>query len=87
MALDNTDPGTWSHRLREAESDLRSHIDVCDERYARIRDDFEIFRRDLRDLKVDVHRGMDKTNHLLVKVGIILASGMAGILAKLVFFQ
>lgn len=84
---DHSDFGVWDHRLRETESNLRSHVDVCDERYARIREDFDFFRRDLRDLKLDVQKGLDKINALLVKVGLLLAAGMAGILAKLLFFS
>lgn len=84
-AVDLTDPGAWSHRLRAAESDLRSHVDVCDERYARIREDFGDFRRDLRDLRTDMDKSFDKINSLLISVGLLLAGGMAAILAQLVF--
>lgn len=84
-AVDQTDPGAWGFRLREAESDLRSHVDVCEERYTRIREDFVDFRRDMRSLRTDMDKGFDRINSLLIKVSLLIGAGMAAILAKLVF--
>ena len=74
---------TKERRLREVESRLGSHEDVCNERYQRIRDDFADFRAALADAKKEV----SNTNTLLVKIGIGLLGGMATILGTLVFFK
>lgn len=74
---------TKERRLREVESLLGSHEDVCTERYQRIRDDFSDFRSSLADAKKEI----SNTNHLLIKVGVMLLGGMATILATIVFFR
>jgi hypothetical protein len=80
-------PPDWSdtkeRRLREAETRLTAHEDVCTERYQRIRDDFSDFRSSLADAKKEI----SNTNHLLVKLGVGLLGGMATILATIVFFK
>lgn len=87
-----TDPGTYSTRLRHIEVRLVSHEDVCSERYERIRDDFHRFRDDFKSLRqevadtvVEIRADVSKTNHWLIRIGIMLLVGMAGILAKMVF--
>ena len=87
-----TDPGTYSTRLRHLEVRLTSHEDVCAERYERIRDDFDRFREDFKhqrrevmDTVVAVRADVSKTNHWLIRIGVALLVGMAGILAKMVF--
>ena len=74
---------TKERRLREVESRLTSHEDVCTERYERIRDDFTDFRSSLADAKAQV----TNINHLLVKIALMLLGGMATILATIVFLQ
>jgi hypothetical protein len=74
---------TKERRLREVETRLGSHEDVCTERYQRIRDDFSDFRSSLADAKKEI----SNTNHLLVKLGVGLLGGMATILATIVFFK
>lgn len=74
---------TKERRLREVENRLGSHEDVCNERYQRIRDDFADFRSSLADAKKEI----SNTNHLLIKVGVMLLGGMATILATIVFFR
>jgi hypothetical protein len=63
-------------RLREVEKNLAAHEAVCAERYEGIRRDFAIFTSEMRDFK-----------GLINKVSLLLVAGMAGILAKLVFFS
>ena len=85
MLMSEMTDTAWNHRLREVESDLRSHVDVCEERYTRIREDFIDLRRDMRDLRTDMDKGFDKVNSLLIKISLLIGAGMAAILAKLVF--
>lgn len=63
------------NRLREVETKLAAHEAVCAERYEGIRRDFAVFTTEMRDFK-----------SLINKVSLLLVCGMAGILAKLVFF-
>ena len=82
-----TNPGTWSPRLREVESRLRSHEDVCTERYNRLRDDHLELRTTIASSRIDMNKRVDGIQHLLVKIAFALLTGMAGILATLVFFK
>jgi hypothetical protein len=63
------------NRLREVETKLAAHEAVCAERYEGIRRDFATFTHEMRAFK-----------GLINKVALLLLTGMAGILVKLVFF-
>lgn len=82
-----TDPGTWSPRLREVESRLRSHEDVCTERYERLRDDHKGLRVSIAQYRDDLNARVDAIQHLLVKVALMLLGGMATILAAIVWLR
>lgn len=82
-----TDPDTWPSRLREVESRLRSHEDVCAERYSRLRDDHLALRDSINASSKEFGKRVDHITHLLLKVAFALLTGMAGILATLVFFK
>jgi hypothetical protein len=82
-----TDPGTWSPRLREVESRLRSHEDVCTERYERLRDDHKGLRISIAQYRDDLNARVDAIQHLLVKVALMLLGGMATILAAIVWLR
>jgi hypothetical protein len=82
-----TDPGTWSPRLREVESRLRSHEDVCTERYERLRDDHKGLRNSIAQYRDDLNKRVDAIQHLLVKVALMLLGGMATILAAIVWLR
>lgn len=82
-----TDPGTWSPRLREVESRLRSHEDVCTERYERLRDDHKGLRISIAQYRDDLNKRVDAIQHLLVKVALMLLGGMATILAAIVWLR
>lgn len=62
-------------RMRVVEQQINTHEAVCAERYAGI-------LKSASDMQADVQA----LNKLLVKVGLALLAGMAGILVKLVFF-
>ena len=82
-----TDPSTWSPRLREVESRLRSHEDVCTERYERLRDDHKGLRISIAQYRDDLNARVDAIQHLLVKVALMLLGGMATILAAIVWLR
>ena len=82
-----TDPGTWSPRLREVESRLRSHEDVCTERYERLRDDHKGLRISIAQYRDDLNKRVDAIQHLLVKVALMLLGGMATILGAIVWLR
>lgn len=82
-----TDPGTWSPRLREVESRLRSHEDVCTERYERLRDDHKGLRASIAQYRDDLNKRVDAIQHLLVKVALMLLGGMATILGAIVWLR
>jgi hypothetical protein len=82
-----TDPGTWSPRLREVESRLRSHEDVCEERYNRLRDDHRGLRETINHNSKEFGRRVDDIQHLLIKIALMLLGGMAGILAAIVWLR
>ena len=65
----------FDERLRGVEQQITTHEAVCAERYAGI-------LRSTAELQADVH-GLNK---LLIKIGLALITGMAGILIKLTFF-
>lgn len=81
-----TNPDSWPDRLREVEGRLRSHEDVCAERYSRLRDDHLELRTTIASSRVDMNKRVDGVQHLLIKIALALLTGMAAILAKLVFF-
>lgn len=62
-------------RLRTVEQQINTHEAVCAERYAGI-----------LKTSAEVRHDMQTVNRLLVKIGLALLAGMAGILVKLVFF-
>ena len=66
----------FDDRLRGVEQQITTHEAVCAERYAGI-------LRSTAEMQADVH-GLNK---LLIKIGLTLLAGMAGILGKLVFFS
>ena len=82
-----TDPGTWSPRLREVESRLRSHEDVCEERYNRLRDDHRGLRETITLNSKEFGRRVDDIQHLLIKIALMLLGGMASILAAIVWLR
>ena len=82
-----TDPGTWSPRLREVESRLRAHEDVCTERYERLRDDHKGLRISIAQYRDDLNKRVDAIQHLLVKVALMLLGGMATILGAIVWLR
>jgi hypothetical protein len=82
-----TNPGTWSPRLREVESRLRSHEDVCTERYNRLRDDHLELRTTIASSRIDMNKRVDGIQHLLIKVTLMLLGGMATILAAIVWLR
>ena len=82
-----TDPGTWSPRLREVESRLRSHEDVCTERYNRLRDEQKGLRGDMLQYRNDLNFRVDNIQQLLIKVTLMLLGGMATILAAIVWLR
>lgn len=82
-----TNPDTWPARLREVEGRLRSHEDVCAERYSRLRDDYTELRTTIASSRIDMNKRVDDIQHLLIKIALALLTGMAGILATLVFFK
>ncbi len=82
-----TNPGDWPARLREVEGRLRSHEDVCAERYTRLRDDHIELRTTIASSRIDMNKRVDTIQHLLIKIALALLTGMAGILATIVFFK
>ena len=82
-----TNPDAWSSRLREVEGRLRSHEDVCAERYTRLRDDHLELRTTIAHSRQDFNKRVDGIQHLLIKIALALLTGMGGILATLVFFK
>lgn len=82
-----TDPGTWSTRLREVESRLRSHEDVCTERYNRLRDDHKNLRETINHNSKEFGKRVDDIQHLLIKIALMLLGGMASILAAIVWLR
>lgn len=82
-----TNPDTWSPRLREVEGRFRAHEDVCAERYGRLRDDYTELRSTITSSRIDMNKRVDDIQHLLIKIAFALLTGMAGILATLVFFK
>ena len=82
-----TNPGDWPARLREVEGRLRSHEDVCAERYSRLRDDHIELRTTIASSRIDMNKRVDTIQHLLIKIAFALLTGMAGILATIVFFK
>lgn len=82
-----TNPGAWSGRLREVEARLRSHEDVCAERYARLRDDHISLRDTITQSSGDFAKRVDNIQQLMVKIALMLLGGMAGILAAIVWLR
>ena len=82
-----TDPDTWPARLRKVESDFSSHEAVCAERYERLRHDHLALRDAITSNSKEFGKRVDAIQHLLVKIAFALMTGMAGILATLVFFK
>lgn len=82
-----TDPDTWSARLRKVESEFTSHEAVCAERYQRLRDDHLALRDTIASNGREFGKRVDGIQHLLIKIAFALLTGMAGILATLVFFK
>ncbi len=82
-----TDPDTWPSRLRKVESDLSSHEAVCAERYERLRDDHKGLRLSIATYRDDMNKRVDAIQALLLKIAFALLTGMAGILATMVFFK
>jgi hypothetical protein len=82
-----TNPSDWPARLREVEGRLRSHEDVCAERYSRLRDDHIELRTTIASSRIDMNKRVDTIQHLLIKIALALLTGMAGILATIVFFK
>ena len=82
-----TNPGAWSGRLREVEAKLRSHEDVCAERYARLRDDHISLKDTITRSSSDFAKRVDDIQHLLVKIALMLLGGMAGLLAAIVWLR
>jgi len=82
-----TDPDTWPARLRKVESDISSHEAVCAERYERLRHDHLALRDAITSNSKEFGKRVDAIQHLLVKIAFALMTGMAGILATLVFFR
>lgn len=82
-----TDPGTWSPRLREVESRLRAHEDVCTERYERLRDDHKGLRVSIAQYRDELNKRVDVIQHLLIKVSLMLLGGMATILGAIVWLR
>lgn len=62
-------------RLRKVEMQIGTHEAVCAERY-----------NGILQAGADTKAAIEKMNALAVKVGLLLLTGMAGILVKLVFF-
>lgn len=82
-----TDPDTWPARLRKVESDFSSHEAVCAERYERLRHDHLALRDAITSNSKEFGKRVDDIQHLLIKIAFALMTGMAGILATLVFFK
>lgn len=82
-----TDPDTWPARLRKVESDFSSHEAVCAERYERLRHDHLALRDTIQSNSKEFGKRVDDIQHLLIKIAFALMTGMAGILATLVFFK
>jgi len=78
-----TDPGTWSPRLREVESRLRAHEDVCTERYNRLRDDHKGLRETINHNSREFSKRVDDIQHLLIKICLMLLGDMARIPAAI----
>jgi hypothetical protein len=70
-----TDPDTWPARLRKVE------------RYERLRHDHLALRDTITSNSKEFGKRVDAIQHLLVKIAFALMTGMAGILATLVFFK
>lgn len=82
-----TDPDTWPARLRKVESEFSKHEAVCADRYERLRHDHIALRDTITSNSKEFGKRVDDIQHLLVKIAFALMSGMAGILATLVFFK
>ena len=82
-----TDPGTWSARLREVESRVRAHEDVCEERESRRRDEYRGLRETITHNSKEFGKRVDDIQHLLIKIALMLLGGMASILAAIVWLR
>jgi hypothetical protein len=80
-----TTPRDFSIRMREVEARLRSHEDVCAERYTRLRDDHLQLRSDIALYRDYLGKRVDQVTSTIVKVAFALLIGMAGILAAQLF--
>ena len=69
-----TEPSEIYDRLREVEIKQSTHEAVCVERYG-----------NLIISSIRLEKSIEGTNRLLIGGGLLLMSGMAGILAKIVF--
>lgn len=73
----------YSARLRKLELESQSNMDgleahesICAERYRNIHEGMEAIREDSK-----------QTNRYLIGIGMLLITGMAGVLVNLVFFK
>ena len=82
-----TNPDAWSSRLRKVEGRQQTHEEVCAERYTRLRDDHLELRTTIASSRIDMNKRVDTIQHLLVKIAFALLTGMAGILATIVFLK
>lgn len=80
-----TTPRDFSIRMREVEARLRSHEDVCAERYTRLRDDHLQLRSSIAQYRDDLGKRVDQIISIILKVAFALMIGMAGILAAQLF--
>ena len=87
-------PREWSSRLRTVETNLKSHEEVCADRYKRLGEDLAQFRLEIstsrgemKDIIRDVRADTRTTNQWLIRLGMALLAGMGGILFKLALGQ